>query len=81
MNYEIDTSVRFPTWTLILFPFNLLNAELYPIFHLLALLGVHYIFHVIGLRVNSLAATFSTTYLNRQSNQMEIPVTCGEEGE
>jgi hypothetical protein len=32
--------------------FNPLNAELNPICHLLALLGVHHIFHVSGLRVN-----------------------------
>ena len=31
---------------------NPLNAELNPIFHLLALLGAHHIFHVSGLRVN-----------------------------
>jgi hypothetical protein len=31
---------------------NPLNAELNPIFQLLALLGAHYIFHVSGLRVN-----------------------------
>jgi len=31
---------------------NPLNAELYPICHLVALLGAHYIFHVRGLRVN-----------------------------
>jgi len=31
---------------------NLLNAELNPICHLLALLGAHLIFHVSGLRVN-----------------------------
>ena len=30
---------------------NLLNAELNPICHLLALLGAHHIFHVSGLRV------------------------------
>ena len=32
--------------------FNPLNAELNPICHLLALLGVHHIFYVSGLRVN-----------------------------
>jgi hypothetical protein len=31
---------------------NPLNTELNPIFHLLALLGTHLIFHVSGLRVN-----------------------------
>jgi hypothetical protein len=30
---------------------NPLSAELNPIFHLLALLGAHHIFHVSGLRV------------------------------
>ena len=34
--------------------FNPLNAELNPICHLLALLGAHHIFHVSGLRVNTL---------------------------
>jgi len=33
---------------------NLLNAELNPICHLLALLGGHHIFHVSRIRVNSL---------------------------
>jgi len=32
---------------------NPLNAELNPIYHLLALLGAHHIFHVSGLRVNT----------------------------
>jgi hypothetical protein len=31
--------------------FNILNAELNPICHLLALLGDHHIFHVSGIRV------------------------------
>jgi hypothetical protein len=31
---------------------NPVNAELYPICHLLALLGAHHIFHFSGLRVN-----------------------------
>jgi hypothetical protein len=31
---------------------NPVNAELNPIFHLLALLGAHHIFRVSGLRVN-----------------------------
>jgi len=30
---------------------NPLNAELNPMYHLLALLGAHHIFHVSGLRV------------------------------
>ena len=33
-------------------PVNPLNAELYPICHLLALLGAHLIFHVSRIRVN-----------------------------
>jgi len=33
--------------------FNPLNAEINPIYLLLALLGAHHIFHVSGLRVNS----------------------------
>jgi len=32
---------------------NLLNAELNPICHLLALLGAHYILHVSGIRVKT----------------------------
>jgi len=35
------------------FLINPLNAELNPICHLLALLGAHHIFHVIGLRFNN----------------------------
>ena len=38
--------------------FNPLKAELNPICHLLALLGVHHIFHVSGLRVNSVSYVF-----------------------
>ena len=34
---------------------NPLNAELYPIFHLLALLAAHHILHVSRIRVNLLA--------------------------
>jgi hypothetical protein len=34
--------------------FNPLNAELNPIFHLMALLGDHHIFHVSELRVNTI---------------------------
>ena len=38
---------------------NHLNAELNPIYHLLALLGAHHIFHVSRLRVNkSFCPTF-----------------------
>jgi len=31
---------------------KLLNAELNPIWHLLALLGAHHILHVSGIRIN-----------------------------
>jgi len=34
------------------YPINPLNAELNPICHLLALLGVHHILHVSRIRVN-----------------------------
>ena len=34
------------------FSINPVNAELYPIFHLLALLGAQHIFRVSGLSVN-----------------------------
>ena len=37
-------------------PFNPLNAELNPIYHLLALLGSHHIFHLSRIRVNPLKA-------------------------
>ena len=38
--------------------FNPLNTELIPIYHLLALLGAHHIFHVSRLRVNMLKHYF-----------------------
>jgi len=44
--------------------FNPLNAELNPICHLLALLGVHHILHVSRIRVNIKAGG---TYLNNKS--------------
>jgi hypothetical protein len=37
--------------------FNLLNAELNPICHLLALLGAHPIFHVSRIKVNYVLIT------------------------
>jgi len=40
--------------------FNPLNAELNPIFHLLALLGAHHIFYVSRIRVN----TYGEVYLH-----------------
>jgi hypothetical protein len=36
------------------FRINPLNAELNPVCHLLALLGAHHIFHVSGLRINTI---------------------------
>jgi len=39
---------------------NPLNAELYPISHLLALLGAHPILHVSRIRVNILISCFFT---------------------
>jgi len=38
--------------------FNLLNAELNPICHMLALLGAHHILHVRRLRVSSILEVF-----------------------
>jgi hypothetical protein len=46
--YTRHTSRRKPEIALI----NPLNAKLIPICHLLALLGVHHILHVSGIRVN-----------------------------
>jgi hypothetical protein len=39
--------------------FNPLNAQLNPICHLLALLGVHHILHVSELRVKAISITYS----------------------
>jgi hypothetical protein len=36
---------------------NPLNAELNPIYHLLALLGAHHIFHISRIRVNVASQT------------------------
>jgi hypothetical protein len=49
--YYVDNG---PPIVLILSHINPLNAELNPICHLPALLGAHHIFHVSGLRVNSI---------------------------
>jgi hypothetical protein len=38
--------------TAVIIKLNPLNAELNPIFHLLALLGAHHILHVSRIRVN-----------------------------
>ena len=51
-----DRPTRIVSLLLLSYPgcfINPLNAELNPICHLLALLGAHHIFHVSGLRVNS----------------------------
>jgi len=40
---------------------NPLNTELNPIYHLLALLGAHHIFHVSGLRVKRYPPKFKMT--------------------
>ena len=42
---------RFSETSLIAHKINTLNAELNPIWHLLALLGAHHILHVIRIRV------------------------------
>ena len=42
---------------------NPLNAELNPICHLLALLGVHHIFHVSRIRVKSLTLRLLMSYI------------------
>jgi len=39
---------------------NPLNADLNPIYHLLALLGVHHIFHVSRVRVKALVKHFTS---------------------
>jgi len=43
---------------------NLLNAELNPICHLLALLGAHHILHVGWLRVKQISYFFRRKFLN-----------------
>jgi hypothetical protein len=43
----------------LIFIFNPLNAELNPICHLLALLGVHHILHVSRIRVKTFISLFS----------------------
>jgi len=44
--------------------FNPLKAKLNPIFHLLALLGVHHIFYVSGLRFNE-TLILSTDFMKK----------------
>ena len=43
--------------------FNPLNAELNPIYHLLALLGVHHFLHVSRIRVKSLILRLLILYI------------------
>jgi len=43
---------------MVVFLFNPLNAELNPIYHLLALLGSHHILHVSRIRVNTVIYVF-----------------------
>jgi hypothetical protein len=46
---------------------NLINAELNPIWHLLALLGAHHILHVGRLRDNEpLSSTYVTSWVAKQ---------------
>jgi len=49
-------------YTLFLSDFNPLNAELNPICHLLALLGVHFL-HVSRIRVKSLTLMLLMSYI------------------
>jgi len=48
---------------------NPLNAKLNPIYHLMALLGAHHIFHVSGLRVSVLHVVWLTV----QTVQFTVP--------
>ena len=50
-------------FTYIVFEFNPLNAELNPIYHLLALLGVHHFLHVSRIRVKSLTLRLLMSYV------------------
>jgi len=57
--------------------FNPLNAELNPIYHLLALLGAHLIFHVSGLRAKT--KTFHKS--NENLYAAESGHTCSQVGQ
>jgi len=46
--------VRDSIFVIIIYVFNPLNAESYPICHLLALLGAHHILHISRIRVKLL---------------------------
>jgi len=52
--------------------FNSLNAELYPICHLLALLGAHHILHVSGIGVNPFVT--SGTYMSHLQRIFSSPL-------
>ena len=59
--------------------FNPLNVELNPICHLLALLGTRYIFHVSGLRVNTikkLCFIFGNVFQNDVRKEYLILLLC-----
>ena len=53
--------------------FNPLNAELYPIYHLLALLRAHHILHVGRIRVNyeNVGTTVCPNTFHRSNNYMD----------
>ena len=48
----LEKPVKFQCWLLEYYNINHLNAELNPICHLLALLGVHHFLHISRIRVN-----------------------------
>jgi len=51
---------------------NPLNAELYPICHLLALLGAHHILHVSRIRVNLCLLSFLRYFIYSQSKHFSL---------
>jgi len=56
--------VQFSLWSCVMkLPINPLNAELNPICHLVALLGVHHFLHVSRIRVKSLTLRLLMTYI------------------
>ena len=54
--------------------FNPLNAELNPIFHLVALVGAHYILHVSRIRVNIYIYIMHLVLLFVLSNLLNLKV-------
>ena len=52
--------------------FNPLNAELNPIYHLLALLGVHHFLHVSSIRVNIISSV-STFNFKMRKTRKQVP--------